>query len=69
MLSMLPFRASAAGAQEQALLLVQGGLSVSVPMMMMLRHCSAGWRKVSLQRLRPLRTSMVVFVLPPADLL
>ena len=45
---------------------MQGGLLVSVPMMM-LTHCFAGWRKVSLPRQPPLRISMVVEVVLAAD--
>ena len=48
-------------------LLVQGGLSVSVLMTMTPKHCSAGWRKVSLRRRQPLRTLMVVLVVQRAD--
>jgi hypothetical protein len=64
-LSMQPAQVSAAGAQTQVL--AQGELFVSVLMMMMLKHCSAGWRKVSLRRRRQLRTLMVVSVVLLAD--
>jgi hypothetical protein len=67
MLSMLPAQVSAVGARARVQVLVQGVLFVSVPMKMMLKHCSAGWRKASLLRLPPLRTLMVVLVVPPAD--
>jgi hypothetical protein len=66
MLSMLPARVSVAGAQVRLLMLMQGGLLVSV-LMMMLTHCFAGWRKASLRRRRQLRISMVVVVVLTAD--
>lgn len=65
MLSMQPAQFSAAGVQAQ--LLVQGELFVSVLMRMMLKHCSAGWQKVSLRRRRQLRTLMAVSVVLLAD--
>ena len=65
MLSMLRAQVSAAA---QAQILVQEELVVSVLMMTMLKHCSAGWRKVSRRRRRPLRTLMVVVVLPADQL-
>ena len=65
MLSMLPAQVSAA---VQVQILAQGELVVSVLMMTMLKHCSAGWRKVSRRRRRPLRTLMVVVVLPADQL-
>jgi hypothetical protein len=65
MLSMLPAQVLAAAVQVQVQ--VQWALFVLVLMMMMLKHCSAGWRKVSLLRLPPLRTSMAVLAVPPAD--
>jgi hypothetical protein len=64
MLSMLPARVSVAAAQVRVLM--QGGLLVSV-LMMMLTHCFAGWRKVSLLRPLQLRISMVVVVVLLAD--
>ena len=62
MLSMLLVRVSVQG----QVVLVQGGLLVSV-LMMMLTHCFAGWQKASLLRPPPLRISMVVVVVLTAD--
>jgi hypothetical protein len=64
---MLPAQVSAVVALGLEQLLVQGGLFVSVLMMMMPKHCSAGWRKVSLRPRQPLRTLMVVLVVQRAD--
>jgi hypothetical protein len=64
MLSMLPARVSVPGVRVRVQM--QGVILVSV-LMVMLTHCFAGWRKASLLRPPPLRTSMVVVVVLSAD--